>query len=76
MHLVLFYFIALLHFTILTGSTWGFTIGIIGIQIKKTILLDDRFYLVTHVNQNWKPLLEGLEQIDIAFDELLDIEGL
>jgi len=26
---------------------------------------------VTHVDQNWKPLLEGLLQIDTAVEELI-----
>ena len=27
--------------------------------------------LVTHVSKTWKPLLDGLERIDAAFDELI-----
>jgi hypothetical protein len=26
---------------------------------------------VTHVNQTWKSVLKDLEQIDVAFDELI-----
>jgi hypothetical protein len=27
--------------------------------------------MVTHVAKTWKPLLDGLERIDAAFDELI-----
>ena len=39
-------------------------------QIKKSISLMG-FYLVTHVDQTWNSVLKGLEQIDVAFDELI-----
>ncbi len=47
----------------------GFELSQESHHIKKTTLTGDRFNMVSHVDQNWKPLLEGLEQISLAVEE-------
>lgn len=41
---------------------------------KKDLSETEKSLLVTHVSQTWKPLMEGLERISEAVEELGDIE--